>query len=62
MDDRKQLKNYNIRLVLSLKSGEGSGDSDTSGEKKPEVTDLGILYDEGRKCVMKGGERFCAIL
>ena len=65
-DDRVQgktgLKNYNIKLILSLSSGEGnSGDSDTSGEKKPEVTDLGILYDEARKCVMKGWERFSVI-
>ena len=56
------LKNYNIKLVLSLKSGDGkSEDSDSSGEKPPEVTDIGILYDEARKCVMKGGEKFLII-
>ena len=62
-DERVQaktgLKNYNIKLVLSLSSGKGkSEDSDSSGEKQPEVTDIGILYDEARKCVMKGREKF----
>ena len=65
-DERVQgktgLKNYNIKLVLSLKSGDGkSEDSDSSGEKPPEVTDIGILYDEARKCVMKGQEKFLII-
>ena len=55
MQGKTGLKNYNIKLVLSLTSGDGkSEDSESSGEKKPEVTDIGILYDDARKCFMKG--------
>ena len=63
MQGKTGLKNYNIKLVLSITSGNRkSEDSDSSGEKKPEVTDIGILYDEARKCVMKGGEKFSILL
>ena len=58
MQGKTGLKNYNIKLVLRLTSGDGkSEESQGSGEKKPEVTDIGILYDEARKCVMKGSEK-----
>ena len=60
MQGKTGLKNYNIKLVLRLTSGDGkSEESQGSGEKKPEVTDIGILYDEARKCVMKGEQKFC---
>ena len=46
-----------MKLVLSLRSvrAEEQEEQEEAGEDKPQLTDLGILYDQGRKCVMKGG-------
>ena len=44
------MKNYNVKIILSFeKKKEEEEDKD-----KPEFCDLGVLYDEGKKCVMKG--------
>ena len=55
--ERTGLGTWNVKLVLSLRSvrAEEQEEQGRSGEDKPQLTDLGILYDQGRKCVMKGG-------
>ena len=58
--ERTGLRTCNVKLVLSLRSvraeeQEEQEEQEEAGEDKPQLTDLGILYDQGRKCVMKGG-------
>ena len=43
------MKNYNLKIILSFEKKTEEEDKDS-----PEFCDLGILYEEGRKCVMKG--------
>ena len=45
------MKNYNIKIILSFGKKTEEEDKD---KETPEFCDLGILYDGGRKCVMKG--------
>ena len=45
------MKNYNLKIILSFEKKEEGEDKD---KESPEFCDLGILYEEGRKCVMKG--------
>ena len=40
VQEKSNASNYNIKIFLSV------------GNK--EIQDIGVLYDEGRKCVMKG--------
>jgi len=46
------LKNYNIKITLSSPVEEDQ--KDKSEENKLDQRDVGIIYDEGRKCSMKG--------
>ena len=45
------MKNYNVKIILSFEKKDEEEEKD---KESPEFCDLGILYDEGRKCVMKG--------
>ena len=45
------VKNYNVKIILSFEKKDEEEEKD---KESPEFCDLGILYDEGRKCVMKG--------
>ena len=55
--ERTGLRTCKGKLVLSLRSvrAEEQEELEEVGEDKPQLTDLGIIYDQGRKCVMKGG-------
>ena len=55
--ERTGLRTCNVKFVLSLRSvrAEEQEELEEVGEDKPQLTDLGIIYDQGRKCVMKGG-------
>ena len=50
------MKNYNVKIILSFgkNDNEEAGKSEESEKKKlKEFIDLGIIYDEGRKCATK---------
>ena len=44
------VKNYNVKIILSFEKKK----EEEEEKDKPEFCDLGVLYDEGKKCVMKG--------
>ena len=46
------VKNYNVKIILSFEKK--TEEEEEKDKEAPEFCDLGILYDEGRKCVMKG--------
>jgi len=51
------LKNYNIKITLSSPDANSEAQEDNKDEaeeSKLDQRDLGIIYDEGRKCSMKG--------
>ena len=52
IQEKSGMKNYNIKLILCF----GKNENEDKSEKKKgmEFIDIGILYDEGRKCATKG--------
>ena len=58
IQEKAGLKNYNIKIILNfgIKMKEEKDKSEDSGKKKKmtDFVDIGILYDEGRKCATKG--------
>ena len=52
------MKNYNVKLILRFGRNENdeTDKSEESENKKKlkEFIDIGIIYDEGRKCATKG--------
>ena len=58
IQEKSGIKNYNVKLVLNFGKNENEAmDKSEESEKKKkmmEFIDIGIVYDEGRKCAMKG--------
>ena len=50
IQEKSGMKNYNIKLINKMTFGKKENES----EKSRQFVDIGILYDEGRKCVSKG--------
>ena len=56
IQEKSGMKNYNVKIILSFgkNDNEEAGKSEESEKKKlKEFIDLGIIYDEGRKCATK---------
>ena len=59
IQEKSGMKNYNIKLILCFGKNENEDKSEESEKKKRmEFIDIGILYDEGRKCATKGVNMF----
>ena len=58
IQEKSGMKNYNVKLILSFgKTEHQETDKSEESEKKKklkEFIDIGIIYDEGRKCATKG--------
>ena len=58
IQEKSGMKKYNVKLIISFGKNENeeTGKSEESEKKKKlmEFIDIGIIYDEGRKCATKG--------
>ena len=54
IQEKTGIKNYNIKIFLMFSKRDETEGSDQSEEKGFEFIDLGVLYEQGRKCVSKG--------
>jgi len=54
IEKRSGFKHYNVRLTMTFMGDENEVEKEGSEKKKMEFNDLGVLFDEGRKCCMKG--------
>jgi len=58
VEKRSGRKHYNVKLTMSFVGGDNEAGEAENEEavksKKMEFSDLGVVFDEGRKCSMKG--------
>ena len=54
IQEKSGMKNYNIKLINKMTFGKKENEETDKSEKSRQFVDIGILYDEGRKCVSKG--------